>query len=53
MPRIKTATVDDRHRVRIPDLKPGQILAYQDNGDGTLTLTPVKRTLKKPSPEEA
>jgi hypothetical protein len=38
---MKTAVVDDRHRIRIPNLKPGQILAYEDR-DGIVTLTPVK-----------
>jgi hypothetical protein len=38
---MKTAVVDDKRRVRIPDLKPGQVLAYE-NQDGIVTLTPVK-----------
>jgi hypothetical protein len=48
---MKTAVVDDRHRIRIPDLKPGQVLAYQDNGDGSVTLTPVKPDAKEPFPK--
>ena len=46
---MKTATVDDRHRIRIPDLKPGQVLAYQNNGDGSYTLLPVKAVERKAS----
>jgi hypothetical protein len=45
-----TATVDDRKRVRLPDAKPGQVLAIQDNGDGSITLTPVKPDTKEPFP---
>jgi hypothetical protein len=48
---MKTAVVDERHRIRIPDLKPGQVLAYQDNGDGSVTLTPVKPDTQEPFPE--
>jgi len=47
---MKTAIVDDKHRIRIPSFKPGQVLAYQDNGNGTVTLTPVKPDIKEPFP---
>jgi hypothetical protein len=47
---MKVATVDDRHRIRIPDLKPGQVLAYEGNSDGTVTLTPVKPQVTEPFP---
>jgi hypothetical protein len=50
IPRMKVATVDDRHRIRIPDLKPGQVLAYQGNADGSVTLTPVKAEVEEPFP---
>ncbi len=43
------AKADDKQRVRIPDIKPGQIFAILDNGDGSLTLTPV--VVKKPQPK--
>ena len=46
---MKTAKVDDRKRVLIPQAKPGQILAIQDNGDGTITLAPVKVQQRKTS----
>ena len=39
---VKTLTVDDQKRIRIPDAKPRQVFAYANNGDGTLTLTLVK-----------
>ena len=37
-----TVKADNRRRVQLPDVKPGQIFALQDNGDGSLTLTKVK-----------
>jgi hypothetical protein len=40
---MTTVTVDDRKRVRLPDAKPGQVLAIQDNGDGSVTLRPVNK----------
>ena len=39
---MKTLTVDDQKRIRIPDAKPRQVFAYENHGDGTLTLTLVK-----------
>ncbi len=42
-----TAKADDKQRVRIPDIKPGQIFAILDNGDGSLTLTPIKPAPKQ------
>jgi hypothetical protein len=47
---VKTLTVDARKRVRIPDAEPRQVFAYTRNGDGTLTLTPVKAEAKEPFP---
>jgi len=47
---MTTATVDDRKRVRLPDAKPGQVLAIRDNGDGSITLIPVKPDTKEPFP---
>jgi hypothetical protein len=40
-PRMKTLTVDDRQRVRLPKVKPGQVFAYEPNSDGTIKLVPV------------
>ena len=39
---MKTLKVDDQKRVRIPDARPRQVFAYENHGDGTLTLTLVK-----------
>jgi len=38
---MKTAIVDDKHRIRIPDLKPGQVFVYEI-ADDAVKLTPVK-----------
>lgn len=40
---MKTAIVDDRHRILIPDLKPGQVFAYEIAGN-SVKLTPVDKT---------
>ncbi len=45
---MKTLTVDDYKRVRLPDAKPRQLFAYENHGDGTITLTEVK-TERKPA----
>jgi hypothetical protein len=47
---VKTLTVDDQKRIRIPDAKPRQVFAYANNGDGTLTLTLVKAEAREPFP---
>jgi len=39
---MKTLTVDDQKRIRIPDAKPRQVFAYENHGNGTITLTEVK-----------
>ena len=50
LPLVKTLTVDDHKRIRIPDAKPRSVYAYQNNGDGTLTLTLVKAEPQEPFP---
>jgi len=40
-PRMKTLTVDDRQRIRLPKVKPGEVFAYEPNSDGTIKLVPV------------
>ena len=45
-----TVKADNRRRVQLPDVKPGQIFAVQDNGDDTITLTKVKAAAKEPFP---
>jgi hypothetical protein len=47
---VKTLKVDGSKRVRIPDAKPRQLFAYENNGHGTITLTLVKRTKKERFP---
>jgi hypothetical protein len=44
---MKTLTVDDRQRVRLPKAKPGQVFAYEPNSDGTIKLVPL---VPKPGP---
>lgn len=39
---MKTAIVDEKRRVRIPALKPGQVVAYEEVGNGIVTLTPME-----------
>ncbi len=50
IPTVKTLTVDARKRIRIPDAKPRQLFAYENNGDGTLTLTQVKTEVQERFP---
>jgi hypothetical protein len=47
-PNVKTLTADNAKRVRIPNAKPRQVFAYTNNGDGSITLTPVK-TERRPA----
>jgi len=47
---VKTLTVDNYKRVRIPDAKPRQVFAYENHGDGTITLTEVKAQAKERFP---
>jgi len=47
---VKTLTVDDQKRIRIPDATPRTKFAYENNSDGTITLTPVKAEAKEPFP---
>jgi len=48
---VKTLAVDKYQRVRLPDAKGGQRLAYTNNGDGTFLLTVVKADTKEPFPK--
>ena len=47
---MKTLTVDDHKRVRIPDAKPRQVYAYENHGNGSFTLTEVKAFAKSGFP---
>jgi hypothetical protein len=47
---MKTLKVDAHKRVRISDLKPGQVLSYTNNGNNTFTLTLVKAEARQTFP---
>jgi len=47
---MKTVTVDDKKRIRIPDAKPQQVFAYEHIGDGSIKLTLIKPKIKEPFP---
>lgn len=49
-PPVKTLKADPKKRIRIPDIKPGQVLAYENEGNGRFTLTIVKAEVKEPFP---
>jgi hypothetical protein len=36
-----TTKADDEKRVMVPQARPGQVYAVQENADGSLTLSPV------------
>jgi hypothetical protein len=42
LPGVKTVTVDDYQRVRLPEAKPRSKFAYETEADGTIRLVPVK-----------
>ena len=46
---MKTVTVDDQKRIRIPHAKPRQVFAYENQG-GTILLTPMKALAEEPFP---
>jgi hypothetical protein len=48
MPRVITTNADDRKRVVVPQAKPGQVYDAQANGDGSMTLTPLKPARRAP-----
>ncbi|MGO8698841.1 MAG: hypothetical protein ACLQVY_14095 [Limisphaerales bacterium] len=48
---MKTLTVDSRKRIRIPDAAPHTVFAYENHGDGTITLTMVKAEIKQRFPK--
>ena len=49
MSHMVTVKADDRRRIQIPNIKPGQIFALENNGDGTIMLTYIKPTVRKRS----
>jgi hypothetical protein len=42
--------VDAHKRIRIPDAKPRQIFAYENEGNGRLVLTVVRAETQEPFP---
>jgi hypothetical protein len=46
---MKTLTVDDYQRVRLPDVKPRQVFAHEKGPDGRIILTPVGPVEPTPS----
>jgi hypothetical protein len=47
---VKTLTVDDQKRIRIPDARPRTKFAYENHGNGTITLTEVRAEAKEAFP---
>lgn len=45
---MKTLKVDSKRRVIIPGAAPGQVLAYESQGDGRFLLTVVIKRERKP-----
>jgi hypothetical protein len=48
--RVKRLTVDSHQRIRIPDATPHTVFAYENHGDGTITLTIVKAEIESGFP---
>jgi hypothetical protein len=44
---VKTAKVDAHRRLYIPTLKPGKMFAWEDNGQGQITLLEVKPVARR------
>lgn len=39
---MKTLTVDDDNRIRLPDVKPRQVFTHEKEAGGRIILTPVE-----------
>jgi len=50
IPTVKTLKVDARKRIRLPDVRPSQVLSYQNNGDGSFVLRVIKEHVPEPFP---
>ena len=46
---MKTLTVDDYNRIRLPDVKPRQVFAHEKEAGGRIILTPVAPVEPKPA----
>jgi hypothetical protein len=44
---VKICTVDDYHRVRLPNVKPRTQFAYEQDADGSIRLVPAKLAAAK------
>ena len=47
---MKTLTVDDKKRIRLPDAKPGQVFVYGRAENGLIQLLPIKREVEEAFP---
>jgi hypothetical protein len=45
---MKTLTVDDQRQIRLPDVEPRQVFAYEKDG-AKITLTPVEPAKTPPA----
>jgi len=50
IPTMKTLKVDARSRVRLPDLRPGQVVGYEKKGDGTFSLHIIREVAEEDFP---
>jgi len=50
VPTMTTVKLDSKRRATIAHGKPGQVMAVTENGDGSITLTPVKPDVKEAFP---
>jgi hypothetical protein len=48
---VHTITADKQKRIRIPTASPGQVFAFEDHGDGSITLTVVHADRKQRFPK--
>jgi hypothetical protein len=46
---MKTVTVDDQQRVRLPDVPPRTQLAYKMDAEGSITLTRLEPAQTRPT----
>jgi hypothetical protein len=47
---MKTAKVDSKHRIRLPETEPEQVYAWEKDGEGRFILTLVKVETKETFP---
>lgn len=46
---MKTLTVDEQQRIRLPGVKPRQVFAHEKGPDGRIILTPVPQAEGRPN----